>query len=383
MSQPSGIGVIGFGNRVGGLVSQLVASNPGIELAAVSDPTPESIASAKAIAPQVRVCADAAELLKNPRVGWVLIGSPNSFHRDHAAAALRSGRHVFCEKPLATNLADCLAIRDVVRETGKSFFFGLVLRYAPLYTRVRKLLDEKSIGEIISVEFNETLGFNHGGFIHQDWRRHRAAAGTHMLEKCCHDIDIVNWMIGSRATSVASFGGLRFFTPANRRIADEIGPNPANGRRAFQDWPQSNNDPFTNDKDIVDHQVAIIEYANGVRASFHTNCAAAISERRLLLLGTRGAIRADLNTGTVELQKLGWDEPRVVYRVTSTLADHAGADSQLVAALADWILRSVAPRTGIEHALDSAVTCFGIDQALDERRVIDMRSLWETAGIRG
>lgn len=382
MSQSFGIGVIGFGNRVGGLVSQLVASNPGIELAAVCDPTPESIASAKAIAPQVQVCADAPELLGNPRVGWVLIGSPNRFHREHATAALRAGRHVFCEKPLATNLADCLAIRDVVRETGKSFFFGLVLRYAPLYTRVRKLLDDRSIGEIISVEFNETLGFNHGGYIHQDWRRHRAAAGTHMLEKCCHDIDIVNWMIGSRATSVASFGGLRFFTPANRHIADEIGPNPANGRRAFQDWPQSNSDPFTNDKDIVDHQVAIIEYANGVRASFHTNCAAAISERRLLLLGTKGAIRADLNTGTVELQRLGWDEPRVVYRVTSTLADHAGADSQLVAALAQWILRSVAPRTGIEHALDSAVTCFGIDQALDERRVIDMRSLWDTAGIR-
>jgi len=382
MSQRSGIGVIGFGNRVGGLVSQLIAGNPGIELVAVCDPTTGSVASARAIAPAVQVCSDLAEMLQNARVGWILIGSPNNFHREHATTALRAGRNVFCEKPLSTNLADCLAIRDVVRETGKSFFFGLVLRYAPLYTRIRKLLDEKLIGEVISVEFNETLGFNHGGYIHQDWRRHRASAGTHMLEKCCHDIDIVNWMIGSRATNVASFGGLRFFTPANRHIADEIGPNPANGRRAFQDWPQSSGDPFTLDKDIVDHQVAIIEYASGVRASFHTNCSAAISERRLLLLGTKGAIRADLNTGTVELQKLGWDEPRLVYRVTSTLADHAGADSQLVAALADWILEAVPPRTGIDHALDSAITCFGIDRALDERRVVDMQPMWEQAGIR-
>ncbi|MBL8875026.1 MAG: Gfo/Idh/MocA family oxidoreductase [Phycisphaerae bacterium] len=381
MSQRSGIGVLGFGNRVGGLVAQLVASNPQIELVSVCDPAPGSVKAAQAMAPALQVCADPAEMLQNPRVGWVLIGSPNQFHREHASLAMRAGKHVFCEKPLATNLSDCLAIRDVVRETGRSFFFGLVLRYAPLYTRVRALLDEGSIGEIISVEFNETLGFNHGGYIHQDWRRHRAAAGTHMLEKCCHDIDIVNWMVGSRATSVASFGGLRFFTPANRHIADEIGPNPASGRRAFQDWPQSNHDPFTLDKDIVDHQVAIIEFANGVRASFHTNCSAAISERRLLLLGTRGAIRADLNTGTVELQKLGWDEPRIVHRVTSTLADHAGADAQLVVALADWILRSVPPRTGIDHALDSAITCFGIDQALDERRVIEMQPLWKKAGI--
>lgn len=381
MSQQTGIGVIGFGNRVGGLVTQLVANCPGIELIAVCDPAPASIVSARAVAPSVQVCADITELLENQRVGWVFVGSPNGFHRDHACEAMRAGRHVFCEKPLATNLSDCLAIRDAVRETGRSFFFGLVLRYAPLYTRIRALIDQRAIGEIISIEFNETLGFNHGGYIHQDWRRHRSAAGTHMLEKCCHDIDIVNWMVASRATSVASFGGLRYFTPANRAIADKIGPNPANGRRAFQDWPQSNSDPFTLDKDIVDHQVAILEYANGVRASFHTNCAAAISERRMLLLGTLGAIRADLNTGTIEVQKLGWDEPRTVYRVTSTLADHAGADSQLVLALADWITRSVAPRTGIDQALDSAITCFGIDRALDEKRVIDLQSLWTQAGI--
>ncbi|MBS0198236.1 MAG: Gfo/Idh/MocA family oxidoreductase [Planctomycetes bacterium] len=381
MSQPFGIGVIGFGHRVAGLTSQLLAGCPRIELAAVCDPSAESVAAARALAPGVQVCADVAEMLRNSRVGWVLIGSPNQFHREHASAAMRAGRDVFCEKPLATNLADCLAIRDVVRNTGRSFFFGLVLRYAPLYTRVRALMDQQAIGEIISIDFNETLGFNHGGYIHQDWRRHRSAAGTHMLEKCCHDIDIVNWMVGSRAKFVASFGGLRYFIPANRGIADDIGPGPT-GRRAFQEWPQTKGDPFTLDKDIVDHQVAIIEYASGVRASFHTNCVAAIPERRLLLLGTRGAIRADLNTGLVEYQKLGWDEPRVVYRSVSTAADHAGADSQLVVALADWITKSAPPRTGIEHALDSAVTCFGIDAALDERRVVEMQPLWKQAGIQ-
>ena len=381
MSQPFGIGVVGFGNRVGGLVSQLVAEHPQISLAAVCDPATESVAAAQRLSPTVQVCASLQQMLGNPQVGWVLIGSPNNLHKEHAIAAMRSGRNVFCEKPLATNLADCLQIRDAVKETGKMFFFGLVLRYAPLYVRVRSLLDQRLIGEIISIDFNETLGFNHGGYIHQDWRRHRDAAGSHMLEKCCHDIDIVNWMVGSRATHVASFGGLRYFIPENRGIADSIGPNPANGRRAFQDWPQSNRDPFTRDKDIVDHQVAIIEYANGVRASFHTNCVAAIPERRLLLLGTHGAIRADLNTGLVEMQKIGWDEPRVIYRSTSTAADHAGADAQIVVALADSILKGAAPRTGIDHAINSAVTCFGIDTALDERRVVEMNTLWRRAGI--
>ena len=65
---------------------------------------------------------------------------------------------------------------------------------------------------MISMEFNETLGFNHGGFIMGDWRRLTENSGTHLLEKCCHDIDLVNWMLESIPVKVASFGGVNFFT---------------------------------------------------------------------------------------------------------------------------------------------------------------------------
>lgn len=378
MSQSFGVGVVGFGNRIAVLVADLLKTQPRIKLVAVADPSEDSIATARRLAPDVQVCRDYTQLLANPHVRWVLIGSPNALHREHAIGALRSGRDVFAEKPLATTLDDCLAIRQAIRDTGSSFFFGLVLRYAELYTRVRKLLDDRSIGEIISVEANENLGFNHGGFIHQDWRRLRANAGTHMLEKCCHDIDIINWMVGSRVRYAASFGGLRYFIPANRFLVDKIGPSPT-GRPAFREWPVSHNDPFTPDKDIVDHQVAILEFDNGVRATFHTNCAAAILERRLLLLGTEGAIRADLNTGRVEFRRLGWEEPTVVYQ--ASVADHGGADTHLVQAIAKWILDGKFPLTTIDHALESAITCFGIDAALDERRVVDLLPLWKQAGI--
>lgn len=380
MSRTHGFGVIGFGNRIACLVAELLKVCPGAELVAVCDPSPQSVDSARRLAPGVKPCRDLHELLDMSGVEHVLVGSPNSFHRAHAVAALSAGRHVFCEKPLATTLDDCLAIRDAVLASDKTFFFGLVLRYADLYTRVRKLLDEGHIGHIISLEFNETLGFNHGGYIHQDWRRFRAAAGTHILEKCCHDIDLVNWMVGSRARYAASFGGLRYFIPENRFLADKIGPGP-DGRPPFRGWPITHDDPFTAQKDIVDHQVAILEFENGVRASFHTNCAAGIPERRMLLLGMEGAIRADLNTGIVECQKIGWDEPRIVYRAASSAADHFGADLQLVRAMTAWIVDNARPATSINHAVQSAVTCFGIDAALDERRVVDLAPMWKAAGF--
>ena len=79
-------------------------------------------------------------------------------------AAIEAGKHVVCEKPLATTLDDCEAIRAAARRSpGGIFFFGLVLRYSPFYRRVKQLLEDGEIGRIVSFEFNETLPFFHGG----------------------------------------------------------------------------------------------------------------------------------------------------------------------------------------------------------------------------
>lgn len=373
MSEPFNIGVVGLGDRVGSLIERLLQNEPQVRLWAVCDPAEASRDRARRLAPQVQLFDDLSAFLADPTMRWVFIGSPNYLHREHATAALRAGKHVFCEKPLATNLEDCLAIRDVVQESPGSFFFGLTLRYAPLYRKIRELLSDGVIGQIISVESNENLNFNHGGFIHQDWRRKRSLAGTHLLEKCCHDIDVLHWMIGDRARYVASFGGNRYFVPENQGLQDEIGPSP-DGRPAYQSWPTSPRNPFTSDKDIFDHQVAIVEFERGVRAMFHTNCAAGIPERRLLLLGTTGAIRADLNTGRVELRRIGWDEPTAVYKVADD--NHGGADPILVQAMGDWVVREAEPITGIDHAIESAVVCFAMDEAADERSVVDLMPWW-------
>jgi predicted dehydrogenase len=154
---------------------------------------------------------------------------------------------------------------------GRTFFFGLVLRSAPLYQKVHDLITSGAIGDLISFEFNETLAFNHGGYIFGNWRRHRAVAGTHLLEKCCHDLDLANWIVGSLPTRVASFGGKNFFIPKYQHQVDQIGPD-ANGQPAYSGWTDRHRtNPFSGTADIFDNQVAILEYANQVRATFHTN----------------------------------------------------------------------------------------------------------------
>jgi predicted dehydrogenase len=377
------IGLVGCGGRLRTVVRNLLATPDAsrLEIVALHDPSSDSVAvTARDLAPQARVCDSWQELVESPEVDWVMIGSWNCFHAEQIVAALRAGKHVFAEKPLATTLDDCLQIRDALREApGQQFFFGLVLRYAPIYEQIRQLLDQGVIGDLVSLEFNETLDFNHGGYIHGNWRRHREQAGTHLLEKCCHDFDIVNWFLASVPMRTASFGGRDVFCPSRRSLQESLVPGPG-GAVPYQSWPDPNRvNPFSEGSSIVDNQVAILEYASGVRATFHTNCHSALPERRLVLLGTRGAIRADAATGIIEWRRIGFDEPAHLIRLISA-SGHYGADERMAEGLAQTMLGQARPMASMDEALQATVACLGVDRALDDQAVVDLSPLWERVG---
>ena len=383
MKKKTGIGLIGCGGRLRGLAAGILSVNDRIEVRALCDPNPDAIAATREIcrAPEAKVYDDHRALSRDPDIKWVLVGSWNALHRKHVVAAFRAGKHVFCEKPLATNLTDCLAMRKAWLESGRQFSIGFTLRYSPHYQQIEKLVRRGAIGQIVSMEFNETIDFNHGGFIHADWRRHREHAGTHLLEKCCHDVDLVNWIVDSTAQRVASFGGLNFFRPENARHIRRIGKHPEGGHTPYMAWPMPEPlNPFTTEKSIVDNQVAIIEFASGARATFHTNCNAGIPERRMYILGTTGAIRADVLTGQVQMRKIGWDTP---FEDVSTegVGGHGGGDESLVEELGASIVRGRKPRTGLDDGLRASITCFGIDKAMDTGRVVNMAPMWKRADI--
>lgn len=101
-------------------------------------------------------------------------------------------------------------------------------------------------------------------------------------------------------------GGRDIFIPKRRALADKIGCD-ASGRAAYQPWADLHRvDPFSEGATIFDNQVVILQYSGSVRATFHTNCHAGIPERRFYLCGTEGSIRADANTGRIEVGRIGW-----------------------------------------------------------------------------
>ncbi len=376
MTHPIKVGLIGCGSRLRGLAGMLLNQSDNISIAGCFDPLADSIERARSeLNPEAPVYENYEDMLARNDIDWVMIGSYNNQHREQVVAAFEAGKDVFCEKPLATTWDDCLAMRRAWLQSGRRFSIGFTLRYSPHYRKVHELIEEGRIGDIISLEFNETLEFNHGGYIMGDWRRKREYAGSHLLEKCCHDIDLANWMTASRAWRVASFGGLNFYKPENAHHIDRIGYN-QKGEQAYRAWPGTVTlNPFTSDKDIVDNQVAVIEYDNGIRATFHTNCNAGIPERRMYICGSEGTIRADVMNGQLESRRIGWDT-KLEKHSTGGSGGHGGGDQVLIKELHECMVNGSEPFTGLEDALNSAITCFAIDEAMDTGQVVDMTPYW-------
>ena len=373
-----GIGAIGCGSRLSGIILDALEISKEVKMVSLCDPREYSRENAKKdFGKDLKLYDDYKELVADPAIDWVFVGSWNCFHRDHVVAALENGKHVFCEKPLALSTEECIDIGAAMKKSRKKVFVGFVLRYSPHYHKIKEIIDSGRIGKIISFEFNQTLDPEHGGFIHGDWRRKREWGGTHMLEKCCHDLDLVNWLIDSVPARVASFGGTNFFTPENERHIKRVGPD-KEGRPAYMSWLGYNPDivnPFTADKDVVDNQVAIIQYRNGIRASFHTNLHSTLPERRMYIIGSEGSLVSDVKKGTILLKRNDPDAEETD-EATGSKGGHGGGDLTLVESIVDCMLHDTEPITGFIDGLTSSVAAFAIDEAMDTGAVVDVEKYW-------
>src|SRR3546814_6092757 len=140
---------------------------------------------------------------------------------------------------------------------------GLVLRYAPLYVDLRKAQAEGLLGDITAIEASEHIPPYHGAFFMRDWRRYERYSGSFMLEKCCHDLDLYNGVLGCRPRYVSSFGGRRTFVPKNAPAATGINDMEVYHRKP-SGWMGSDKG-FDSDGDIIDFKTAMVQYRSEER----------------------------------------------------------------------------------------------------------------------
>jgi predicted dehydrogenase len=366
--------IIGLGYRLEHVAKIFAATVPGFRIVGHVDPAPAGLPGlAKAGVGAGRAYGDIDALIRAERPDLVMIGSPNFLHLDHLRQVLQHDVPVFCEKPVVVSEEETLDLARLLASHGGAgrILVGLVLRYSPLYVDLRKALADGLLGSIASIEASEHISPAHGAFFMRDWRRHAKATGGYMLEKCCHDLDLYQGAVGARPTRVASFGGRATYRPENR---------PAEANPLFHEKPSgwgATERVYDSDADIIDHQVALVEYATGASLAFHAALNVPNHFRRFCVIGTKGTAEGDFERNYFRLADAATD--RVTLEKQYDIVEgsvHYGADEQMVADLVAHLDRKVPLPVSVTDALEAGLTAIKIDEARTTGRVVDLTETW-------
>jgi predicted dehydrogenase len=274
------------------------------------------------------------------KVEAVVIATPDRLHVEPTVAALAAGRHVLLEKPMGATAGQIARIAAAEAASPAVVTVCHVLRYTPFFARLREILDEQRIGEVLAIQHTENIGFWHfaHSYVRGNWHR-EATSSPMLLAKACHDLDILRWLVGRPALRVSSFGSLTHFRPDNSpegapdRCIDGCPAAPAcpyDAVRIYVDqfagwdgWPISavTRDPsvqgrrhalrttdygrcvYKMDNDVVDHQVVNVEFEGGATASLTVTGFTRDNTRTLKVMGTHGEIRGHLDRGELEIRR--------------------------------------------------------------------------------
>ena len=374
------IGAVGFGSRIAGVYNEFSKINPNFEMVAYVDPQPigKEFAVKNNFFPN-KSYASLNEMLDQEKLDMLMIGSPNHLHLDHIKLGLRAGLQIFAEKPIVISEQETFELAKLIKEYGKErIIVGLVLRYSQQARSVRKLLNQNAIGNIISIEASEHIVPSHGAFFMRNWRRKQKYSGGFMLEKCCHDIDFYSMIVQSRPIKVSSFGGRRSFIKKYepKDSLDEF------TKYNLKGWEAKGN-VFDSDADIVDHQVAIIQYESGATLCFHTNMRVPDEFRRFAVIGTEGMFEGDFVRGYLKAhdknKNIIFDE-NFGSAFGNNEKGHYGADNLMLKDINSYLTnqnQSSLP-VGIIDCIEAGLVAMKIDESRKTGKVIDLTETWKS-----
>ena len=278
-----GVGLMGYG-AIAEAHARSITATPGLTLVGVADLSDERRRAA-AREWSVQTHARAQDMLDDPAVGLVVVGTPPSVHTDAVLAALRAGKHVVCEKPFAIRVEEVDRMIDVAAAHHRVLTVFQSRRWDPDYLALRDVVRSGRIGEAFYIE-----SFI-GGHDHpcDYWHSHEPISGGTIYDWGSHYFDwILQLLPGSVRTVSAN---------AHKRV-----------------W----HDVTNSDQVRVD-----LTFAGGAQASFMQSDIAAARKPKWYVLGTRGAVVGEWQAETVPA-----DFPA---RVKVFRAVEGGSDEELLA----------------------------------------------------
>jgi myo-inositol 2-dehydrogenase/D-chiro-inositol 1-dehydrogenase len=187
------VGIIGAG-YIGGVHAGILARDDRVKLTAIHDLDHER-AARLARAHDAHVAMTPTEVIE--RCDAIYITTPNTQHVALTLAALDAGKHVFCEKPLATNIEDAQAVYTKARDVQSLFQVGHNRRFAPVYSTLKQLLSETHTPHSAHVKMNR------GELLNPVWTGDPSVTGGFLYETPIHMFDLMRFLFGEVECLVA------------------------------------------------------------------------------------------------------------------------------------------------------------------------------------
>lgn len=325
---------------------------------------------------------DWKDILERPKFADIaIIATMDEMHYEPAMKAIELGYDILLEKPAAPSPKQCADIAKAAKEKGVHVLVCHVLRYTPFFKKVKSILDSGMLGDVISINHIEAVGNVHQShsYVRGNWHSEQETSPM-LIAKSCHDIDILQWLIGRRCKKVQSFGDLVHFRSENapngapERCADGTCPNkdtcPYNCIKLYFDdkdnlWFRractkgiANQDIPTDEEvmealkttdyglcvyhannDVVDHQVVNMQFEGGVTVNFSMNCFNK-GGRFIRIFGTKGELIS--YAGDKEIKVFTFEDKQthmipVVSSDESINGGHGGGDHGIVVDMYDYL----------------------------------------------
>lgn len=401
MKAPVTFAIAGFGDRGSTYASMEKQFPDKMKVVAVADLDPAKVEKARNLyqIPEENCFSSAEEMLEQDRLADVMVVSTmDRQHVGHAIPALRKGYHILLEKPISPELSKCRELLEVASQCPGKIIVCHVLRYTVFYNTLKDLIQSGRIGDVVAICANENVGYWHQAhsFVRGNWRNSTQTSPM-ILQKSCHDMDILTWLLGKRCKAVSSFGSTQLFKPerapegAALRCLDgckvkDTCPfdaekiyitSPKTGLATGDSWISSvlsvehtlestykalREGPYGRcvyhcDNDVVDHQQTNLLMEDGSTISF-TMCAFTENcYRTFKAMGTKGELEADMKSNLIHVRVFGQEEEIIdVGKLSSDLKGHGGGDSGIVEDFLNMLLTDSQPNqrtTTLEHSMES------------------------------
>lgn len=391
--------VLGLGQR-GNIYASYAKTYPEkFELVAVIENDEKRREYAKREYPGTRIFDNYQDFLKEKiTADIVAVATQDEDHKEHSIAMMSAGYDLLLEKPIANNKKDCKSIYEASKQYGRKVVVCHVLRYTPFYSTVKRIIESGRLGEIITIHASENVGYYHQAhsFVRGPWRN-KAQSSPMILAKCCHDMDIIRYLVGEPCLSVNSYGGLKHFTKENAPkdsaeycsecpLADciykaqtiytsEQGDFFANyfttkehtRENVLNDLKGTQYDKcvYKTDNDVVDHQVTIMQFSNSKTACHTMTAFSKEVYRDLKIHGTKAELVGCVEENCLEVRTFGGEVEKIEIDVSAAnVGGHMGGDFFMMNSL--YLALNDQPAEGISYldvSIDSHLMSFAAEES--------------------